>query len=79
MLRLAAKPARGAQSLELARGAPPGPLLLDLRLPYVPGKDALGVMFADPILRSTPVDILSLCRRAGVDRAAAGAAWRAPI
>jgi len=51
--------ARGAQGLELAREHRPALLLLDLRLPDMPGEDVVGAVLADPILRSTPVVILT--------------------
>jgi CheY-like chemotaxis protein len=51
--------AHGAQGLELAREHRPALLLLDLRLPDMSGEDVLGAMLADPILRSTPVVILT--------------------
>jgi len=49
----------GAQGLELAREHRPALLLLDLRLPDMPGEYVLGAVLADPILRSTPVVILT--------------------
>jgi CheY-like chemotaxis protein len=51
--------ARGAQGLELAREHRPALLLLDLRLPDMSGEEVLAAVLADPILRSTPVVILT--------------------
>ena len=51
--------AGGAQGLELAHEHRPALLLLDLRLPDMPGEYVLGAVLADPILRSTPVVILT--------------------
>ena len=51
--------ARGAQGLKLAREHRPALLPLDLRLPDMPGEDVVGAVLADPILRSTPVVILT--------------------
>ena len=51
--------ASGAQGLEVAREHRPALLLLDLRLPDMSGEDVLGAVLADPILRSTPVVILT--------------------
>ena len=51
--------ALGAEGLDLARTQRPALLLLDLRLPDMSGEEVLHAVLADPILRPTPVVILT--------------------
>lgn len=49
----------GATGLHLLQQAPPDLVLLDIRLPQVPGLDVLRLISADPRLAAIPVLILS--------------------
>jgi CheY-like chemotaxis protein len=49
----------GIAALISARDRPPDLILMDLQLPDVPGREAIGWLRGNPVLRSTPIIVLT--------------------